>query len=601
MEEFHRQPAASAMGPLPPTHSHVYNRATWTTSRRSSLSPSSFPRHSHSSPNKLATVSSPKAASRVVVSASRRNPTTTARDILRRRPSLPLRSALPKGADPRIAENPSTAPPPTRVPFFSPQRLGFLRRRLSRRLKMADVPFVQPAAAETSRNWSLFTWTPTSVTLAQAAENRLLSRFQYFKPTVPGAGAASPAEATAASAESHSVKNAGDTGSFPDVASAEHHSPASSSPNHHERVIARVGLVALDQPGQMINTFVIDRTDESLKETSRPGILRREMSHGSGNEEMVHLEQDVAPVEEVGRTGPKKKVLVMAHGYGAGLGFFYRNFAGLSQVPGWRIYAIDWLGMANSSRPPFPKLPRNATDEQIVADAETFFIDSLEQWRKANSIDQMTLMGHSLGGYLSTAYALKYPQYVEKLILVSPAGVGQRPEVDIRSRRGLLPKLFTAMWTWNLTPMTVIRSAGPWGPGLVKGYTDRRFSYLDETDAKDFRDYIFHISAQPGSGEFALSRLLLPGAYARIPLHDRLAKLKMPTVFLYGSHDWMDYRFAVAAAEHMKVPTRIARIAGAGHHLYLDNAVGFNNAMIAEMRGRKKGVRVPDVEYVLEQ
>eukprot|EP00983_Pelagomonas_calceolata_P013496 431739-Pelagomonas_calceolata.AAC.2 len=35
----------------------------------------------------------------------------------------------------------------------------------------------------------------------------------------------------------------------------------------------------------------------------------------------------------------------------------------------------------------------------------------------------MVLVGHSLGGYLSACYALKYPEHVEHLILVCPAGV----------------------------------------------------------------------------------------------------------------------------------------------------------------------------------
>jgi pimeloyl-ACP methyl ester carboxylesterase len=32
------------------------------------------------------------------------------------------------------------------------------------------------------------------------------------------------------------------------------------------------------------------------------------------------------------------------------------------------------------------------------------------------------LIGHSLGGYLSTQYALRYPDRIQKLILMSPAG-----------------------------------------------------------------------------------------------------------------------------------------------------------------------------------
>jgi cardiolipin-specific phospholipase len=45
--------------------------------------------------------------------------------------------------------------------------------------------------------------------------------------------------------------------------------------------------------------------------------------------------------------------LVMLHGYGTRLKFFYKNFEGPSQVKGWKIYALDMLGIGRSSRPPF--------------------------------------------------------------------------------------------------------------------------------------------------------------------------------------------------------------------------------------------------------
>ena len=117
--------------------------------------------------------------------------------------------------------------------------------------------------------------------------------------------------------------------------------------------------------------------------------------------------------------------LVMLHGYGAGLGFFYKNFEGLSRVKGWKIYALDLLGMGRSSRPPF-KL--NAKDRKMcITEAENWFIDALEEWRIERNIDRFTLLGHSLGGYMAVAYALKYPGHLNKLVLASPVGIPEDP------------------------------------------------------------------------------------------------------------------------------------------------------------------------------
>ncbi|KAL2267011.1 hypothetical protein VTJ83DRAFT_4288 [Remersonia thermophila] len=128
-------------------------------------------------------------------------------------------------------------------------------------------------------------------------------------------------------------------------------------------------------------------------------------------------------IERVGE--PADDTLVMIHGYGAGLGFFYKNFEPLSRAPGWRLYALDMLGMGNSSRPPFRIRAKDPKEK--IAEAEGWFIDALEEWRKIRDIEKFTLLGHSLGGYLAVSYALKYPGRLNKLILVSPVGIPEDP------------------------------------------------------------------------------------------------------------------------------------------------------------------------------
>jgi len=54
-------------------------------------------------------------------------------------------------------------------------------------------------------------------------------------------------------------------------------------------------------------------------------------------------------------------------------------------------------------------------------------IDTLEELRREKGITNFVLAGHSLGGYLAAKYALKYPKKIDSLVLISPAGLSNRP------------------------------------------------------------------------------------------------------------------------------------------------------------------------------
>ncbi|MCJ1474472.1 hypothetical protein MMC13_003130 [Lambiella insularis] len=285
-------------------------------------------------------------------------------------------------------------------------------------------------------------------------------------------------------------------------------------------------------------------------------------------------------VERVGEEHDQN--LVMLHGYGAGLGFFYKNFEGLSRAQGWKVYALDLLGMGRSSRPPFRI---NAKDrEGKITEAENWFIDALEEWRLSRKIDRFTLLGHSLGGYMAVAYALKYPGHLNKLILASPVGIPEDPYavnaempepgnsalanefsqdqdqtvdesnpsipesaktgdnnnfLDARSKapstssgtsdkntpaapRKPLPKWLTYLWDANISPFSLVRWAGPLGPRFVSGWTSRRFSHLPPEEAQSLHIYSYSLFKQRGSGEYALAYILAPGAFARSPLIRRI-------------------------------------------------------------------------------
>jgi cardiolipin-specific phospholipase len=357
-------------------------------------------------------------------------------------------------------------------------------------------------------------------------------------------------------------------------------------------------------------------------------VWRRSMVKLSGK----NRELNEVCVERVGEEADD--TLVMVHGYGAGLGFFYKNLEPLSRTPGRRLYALDMLGMGNSSRPPF-KIHAKTKEEQVI-EAENWFIDALEEWRKARKIERFTLLGHSLGGYLAVSYAIKYPGHLKKLILASPVGIPKDPyavnasmpdpnESTLENEFALdqqsttepnstasaairagdaktsnapatnnnvpkrpLPNWLVWLWDANVSPFSIVRMTGPLGPRFVSGWSSRRFNHLPPDEAQALHDYSFSIFRQKGSGEYALAYVLAPGAYARRPVIDRIQEVGrqvissddsgnvvkengLPIVFLYGENDWMDVAGGLAAEEKLKETHRKVLLNGTPEEKRLEN------------------------------
>lgn len=360
-----------------------------------------------------------------------------------------------------------------------------------------------------------------------------------------------------------------------------------------------------EPPSTNASTMSVDKSPDKAAKSVRTTSITDPYGPREWHSKLVQLAGTNRFLNEfsVERVGEEtKNSFVMLHGYGAGLGFFYKNFEALSRLPHWKLYALDLLGMGRSSRPPFRI--RAKDKEEKVREAESWFVDALEEWRIKKGIDKMTLLGHSLGGYMAVCYALKYPGHLNKLILASPVGIPEDPyavnedlpeptdgaaqsefqQDQDKPPRRQLPKWVRTLWDANISPFTFVRLAGPIGPRLVSGWTTRRFAHLPPEEGQALHDYSYSIFRQRASGEYALAYVLAPGAFARSPLIRRIEgvgrqyiqpatasstannadaaslprrsselerETGVPVVFIYGDKDWMDADGGRASVERM--------------------------------------------------
>ena len=175
------------------------------------------------------------------------------------------------------------------------------------------------------------------------------------------------------------------------------------------------------------------------------------------NRYYVHIQNETQRIWTMSaNTDNKNTPIVSIHGFYSGIAFWVHNVDALSESRPY--YAFDLIGFARSSRPKF-------SDDPIIAEEQ--FIDSIEDWRKQLNLKEIILLGHSFGGYISTAYALKYPKSVKALILVDPWGFPDPRE----SKRHKSPPLwvnFVGKLSRYISPLSFFRVTGSVGVSLFK-------------------------------------------------------------------------------------------------------------------------------------
>ncbi len=132
-------------------------------------------------------------------------------------------------------------------------------------------------------------------------------------------------------------------------------------------------------------------------------------TRGSASGQFVQLSQGVTHFAWHGpENGP---IVICVHGLTTP-SFVWRGMTRALAKSGYRVLTYDLYGRGFSSR------PKGEQDRQ-------YFVNQLAELLAHEGVgDNLTLVGYSMGGAVSTCFATTYPERMKQLILLAPAVVG---------------------------------------------------------------------------------------------------------------------------------------------------------------------------------
>ncbi len=215
------------------------------------------------------------------------------------------------------------------------------------------------------------------------------------------------------------------------------------------------------------------------------------------------------------RAGHGDTTLVFLHGYSESLLSFHGPFDVLAKR--YRVVALDVPGFGLSDKPAGP---------YDLAAQTARLADFLDRW----TTGPVVLVGHSMGGELATSLALRRPDRVVALVLVSPAGYGLSERLD------------------SMTPGTIglISWAGALATTGIMPVHDR--GWLSEPDSA--ADYS---PATDPAYRAALESILHTFDFAA--LRDSFSHVRQPTLLIWGRLD-PTIPFAIGESIAVRLPCR---------------------------------------------
>jgi proline iminopeptidase len=237
--------------------------------------------------------------------------------------------------------------------------------------------------------------------------------------------------------------------------------------------------------------------------------------------------------------GTGQALVLIPAGPGVPHGYFHPHLSPLAKTQ--RVVYYDAFGTGKSDRVQGDKKYTFARD-----------VENVEGLRRALRLGKIDVLGHSYGGMVAQAYALRYPESVRRLVLADTSWGGEMSQAHrnnaLSELRDQYPETYEKVMKLHAegfyTCSKEYRNADDAPPGFLLFYNNSAFQDLIRTaeppDSKvlcaiEGEDYDFVAGAE----------------MAKLDFHTQLKNLNMPMLIISGRFDrGMLPRYAVQFKDH---------------------------------------------------
>jgi pimeloyl-ACP methyl ester carboxylesterase len=251
--------------------------------------------------------------------------------------------------------------------------------------------------------------------------------------------------------------------------------------------------------------------------------------------------------------------VILIHGLGASADIWMHNIHALSE--NYKIYVPDLPGFGRADIPDASFTPFDS-------------IQFIDDFLNAMKIDHAVLIGQSLGGGVALQYTIRFPQKVDKLVLVDNAGFGS--DVIWTLRWMSLPVIGKLMSFPTKIGVKIFFQLAVKNPAVI---------------TKQFVDIFYEHFSRPGQQAFLLrlirSIIDFHGARQEVlsEVLENLPKITKPTLIIWGEHDRV-FPLTHAYYGTEKIPGSMLHIfPDCGHIPFFEQPDAFNTLVLDFLTG----------------